>query len=103
MNTIGQRRDGLRLRLIEQLRKDLQRIRLRQPVQRAWLFGSYARGDFCATSDADVLCVTDAPLDAMDFNVPCEVDVICIKPADFDRRLSANPLLQNVIVEGVEL
>jgi len=103
MNAMEQRRHEARHALIERLRENLARIRSRQPVPRAWLFGSYARGDFCALSDADILCVTDAPLDAAQFDLPCEVDVVCVKPADFDRRVSENPLLQQVLREGVEL
>lgn len=81
------------------------------------LYGSYARGDFHADSDIDIMILvnlTDAELEkyrkqlswvTYDFNEEYDVDIKPIAKSDahFKKWLSAYPFYANVQREGVEL
>jgi predicted nucleotidyltransferase len=92
---------------------ELERIRSglrRYAPLRAWLFGSYARGDYNAASDVDLLIVkeTDLPFVERAAEVwrACEsglsIEPLVYTPNEFERMLrQGNPLIERALQEGV--
>ena len=79
--------------------------------QQVWLFGSYARGDYHAASDLDLLIIketgqpyTERAADvwrACDAIVGLSIEPLVYTPAEFARmRAAANPLIDRVLQEG---
>ena len=82
-------------------------------IKEAYLYGSYARGDYHAESDVDILLTVDTddivPLRkaaaSVSSSLSLEYDVtvsVSLKPADqFHRYSSSLPFYQNVVREGI--
>ncbi len=80
------------------------------PVQRAILFGSYARGNFHALSDIDLALVSSifkgdriedrAIIRAITLSVSSEIEVVPFHPKDFNRR---NPFAKEILQHGIEM
>jgi len=80
--------------------------------QQIWLFGSYARGDYHAASDIDLLIVkeTSLPYNERAADVwrlcatgdsPLPIEPLIYTPAEFARmRARRNPLIERVLQEG---
>ena len=86
-------------------------------VRQIILYGSYARGDFCADSDVDIMILvdmTDLELKAYgqqlsymtyDFNMEHDLDIkpIAKSEAHFNKWVVNYPLYSNIHIEGVVL
>lgn len=85
-----------------------------QPVQQAYLFGSYARGDYHAESDVDILLTVDENGSLSEFRraaaqvgseLSLKYDVmvsVTVKPdAQFRRYADVLPFYRNVLEEGI--
>lgn len=84
-------------------------------LRAAYLYGSYARGDFHDASDVDILLTADMPLDEIsrrrnelahissELSLAHDVTVsLTVKPHDqFERFGSASPYYRNVRTEGI--
>lgn len=80
----------------EELRDFLQRLERKLAPERVILFGSRARGDHAATSDYDMLIVSDAFRDVpwaeragrvmLLWDLPLDLEAICLTPEEFERR-----------------
>jgi predicted nucleotidyltransferase len=79
-------------------------------AQKIILFGSFARGDYCATSDLDLLIIKQTSrrfLDRIgdvlmlcDYSIPLEP--LVYTPEEIDRLLAeGNTFLETVLAEGV--
>ncbi len=98
-----------------QFQKELKRIvdRLRQyRPQRIILFGSFARGDYHALSDVDLLIVKETTIPFIDRIGPvlalCEgdnmlpVEPVIYTPEELEQMKQAvNPFIERVLAEGV--
>jgi predicted nucleotidyltransferase len=91
---------------LDRIRRGLQRY----APQRAWLYGSFARGDYHAASDVDLLIVkeTDLPFvqRAADVWRACDsslsIEPLVYTPAEFESmRRQHNPLIERVLEEGI--
>jgi len=91
---------------LDRIRRGLQRY----APQRVWLFGSFARGDYHAASDVDLLIVkeTDLPFvqRAADVWRACEstlsIEPLVYTPAEFERmQRQENPLIARALEEGI--
>ena len=85
------------------------------PIKEAYLYGSYARGDFHPESDIDILITADIPLEdiskyrreiaVITSELSLENDVtvsVTVKPDEQFRRFSeAMPFYKNVKAEGI--
>ncbi len=90
-------------RYVDDLRKRLQ-------VERAWVAGSVARGDFNVWSDIDVVVVApDLPSPVLDrmnefLDAPPRVQVAAFTPEEFDVAVGRrNPLVIEALELGVDL
>ena len=85
-----------------------------QPVQQAYLYGSYARGDYHAESDVDILLTVDESGSLSEFRraaaqvgseLSLKYDVmvsVTVKPdAQFRRYADVLPFYRNVREEGI--
>ena len=93
------------------------RTALGDRLRGAYLYGSYARGDYDAESDVDILVLADVPRDKLaaykkpflkstsDLGLEYDVVVtVTLKDTDtFEKYLDAVPFYQNVRKEGVPL
>jgi len=86
-------------------------------LERMFLFGSYARGDFDAESDVDIFVLADIPPEdvcitglkirrltghlELEHDVVISIHVTC--GSDFRDFYSVQPYYMNVIKEGVEI
>ena len=84
-------------------------------VKDAFLYGSYARGDYGNESDVDILIVIDAPAEAIankrmamarvtsDLSLEYDITVsVAVKSSEqFNRYKSVLPYYKNVIAEGI--
>lgn len=87
-------------------------MRARLEIQRVLVFGPYARGDYDAYSDLDVIIIyeTECPFlerfrdfEAL-FDLPMAVELLAHTPAEFDAMIEAgNPFTHHVLSEAVEL
>ena len=92
---------------------ELERIRrglARYGPQRVWLYGSFARGDYHAASDVDLLIVkeTDLPFveRAADVWRVCEsrlpIETLVYTPAEYERMVRrGNLLIARALEEGI--
>ncbi len=85
-------------------------------VKEAYLYGSYARGDYHKDSDIDILITVEDPqsvisshrtdIAVLSSNLSLEHDItvsISVKPAEqFERLNKFLPFYQNVIKEGIK-
>lgn len=90
------------------------RIRREHPkVQKIWLFGSFARGDFTPRSDVDIaillsedggpfLTRADAFLDYF-ADLPLDVNLLVYTQEEMERMLAEGNWLARAVVEGVPL
>jgi len=93
-------------RFIARLRRDLK-------PERVILFGSRARGDNRAGSDYDLLIVSDrfqgvpwierAPLVIRLWDLPLDVEPICLTPEEYRRRRRELSIIGEAVREGVVL
>lgn len=88
---------------------------LHQSVVDAYLYGSYARGDFHDESDVDILLTSSLPLEqirnvrrdiaAVASQLSLEHDItvsLTVKQADhFHSHMDVSPYYQNVLKEGI--
>lgn len=76
---------------------DIEKIRnyfTRQPVVKAWLFGSYARGEARDDSDVDILVSFDADARVSLFRhagMLCDLEDLLKRPVDLVNELSLYP------------
>jgi len=90
----------------------IRQVMARLEVQRVLVFGSYARGDYDAYSDLDVIIVyeTERPFlerfrdfEAL-FDLPMAVELLAYTPAEFAAMVEAeNPFIHHVLGEAIEL
>ena len=88
-----------------------------EKLNNLWLYGSYARGDFDAESDVDVMALVDLPKEELaayrrrvsdissDLDLRYDV-VLSIKLQDaetFQRFSNTLPFFKNVIKEGIRI
>ena len=85
-------------------------------IKEAYLYGSYARGDYHEESDVDILLTVDQPQSAIskrrmdiarlssDLSLQHDITVsISVKPAEqFERYNTVLPFYQNVVREGIK-
>ncbi len=97
----------------DEIREHIMAAARKLNAKKAWLFGSYARGDAREDSDVDVLFVTESTLprplrseaayDALD-GLDAPKDVLVYTPEEFSRwKHVPGALCYNVIHEGIEL
>ncbi len=101
--------------LIERLRAIAQRIQAQHPeVRSIALFGSLARSDYTALSDADVLILLDRSTEddlhrrilrfLPYFDLDCGVDLLVYTEEEIERRLrQGDPFIQRIRQESIEL
>ena len=84
----------------------------RPEIRKIILFGSFARGDYGARSDLDLLIVlehSDKPLgerlhDYLQFVPGYPIDILPLTEAEIDSRLADQDLfLQQIFAEGIQL
>lgn len=72
----------------------------KQPIEKAWLFGSYSRGEEREDSDIDILvCFTkDAHIGLMKFSsIICDLEELCHRKVDLVQEGSLKPFaIENV-------
>ncbi len=81
------------------------------PLERAFLFGSYAKGDFSQDSDIDVALISDifSGFGYDDRNlisgISIQNDYIDIEPVTFSNSAfnSSNPFINEIIDTGIEI
>lgn len=92
--------------LLERHRSDVARVLARYPVEKAWVFGSVARGDDTPNSDLDVLIAFSEGVPFDDYLnladelgevLGCPVDVVTMK------ELESNELLQRRVKRDLQL
>lgn len=98
------------------LREAHQRCKALIPeIRTAYLYGSYARGDFHAESDVDILLTADLPQERIekcrmeiaqissDLSLAHDITVsLCVKPEQsFAECTSVLPFYRNVLNEGI--
>lgn len=90
--------------ILDSVRNDIGRLRRAGRLDRAWLIGSFANGQWDATSDIDLLIIGNDEITYKDFAVGAtkEMDVVLISQADYDRRMH-DPLFAATIQKGIEL
>ena len=85
-------------------------------IKEAYLYGSYARGDYHEESDVDILLTVDQPQSVIskhrmdiarlssDLSLKHDITVsISVKPAEqFERYNTVLPFYQNVVREGIK-
>ena len=85
-------------------------------IKEAYLYGSYARGDFHEESDIDILLTVVQPQSVIsrhrsdiaelssDLSLEHDITVsISVKPAEqFERLINVLPFYQNVVKEGIK-
>ena len=85
-------------------------------VKAAYLYGSYARGDYHEESDVDILLTVEQPQSVIsahrsdiaelssDLSLEHDITVsISVKPAEqFERLIDVLPFYQNVVREGIK-
>jgi predicted nucleotidyltransferase len=85
-------------------------------VKEAYLYGSYARGDYHEESDVDILLTVEQPQSVIsghrsdiaelssDLSLEHDITVsISVKPAEqFERLIDVLPFYQNVVREGIK-
>jgi predicted nucleotidyltransferase len=99
-------------RVLEELRRAARQARTAHPeITRVFLFGSLARGDYSASSDADLIVVVrrefEGVLDRAPYQIHTPVistDTLVYSEAEFER-LAADPasFLGRNLVEAIEL
>jgi predicted nucleotidyltransferase len=105
-----ERRRAERNRLIESARSYVSSLAGRLDVDRAWVAGSVARGDFNVWSDVDIVVVApgmpERGLERLDLfsDAPPRVQVIAYTPVEFERALARkDPLAKEATSVGVNL
>lgn len=82
-----------------------------------FLYGSYARGDFDAESDVDIMILVDLPIHllkdfhktftdyslALDLKYNIVSSLVLQDKSTFDRYKSTYPFFKNILKEGVDL
>lgn len=114
MEKIIEERRRLRRRAINEAKEFAECVARRLHVVRAVLFGSYARGDFNAWSDIDVLIVVDNPLpirppDRLNLVTDCLkahplVEPLLITKEEWEKLLAKkNPIAIDAVKHGINL
>ena len=99
---------------IEVIMPYLKKVRKEFKPDRIILFGSRARGDFKKDSDYDILIVAkkfkgingyDRSVAAYHLkrNIPVAIDIICLTPAEFEKKRKEIGIVQEAVKEGVKL
>ena len=94
------------------IRAFLERIQQELPVERAYLFGSYARGHSRDYSDIDLAIVTPVLNDKNSFSINqkifsrasrfnVDLEPICFSPEEFEKE--ELPIVLDIKREGVEI
>lgn len=96
--------------MIDTARAYVEHLRSRLAVERAWVAGSVARGDFNVWSDIDVVLVAadlpEDPLRRLDLfgDRPPKVEIVSFTPDEIETaRRKNNPLVLEALERGVPL
>ena len=74
-----------------------------QPILKAWIFGSFARGEERPDSDVDILVVCP-PMGMKFYHLAGELEDVLEKPVDLQthRQIGDNErFLENILVDGI--
>ena len=76
-----------------------------QPIQRAWLFGSYARGDESPLSDVDILVQFDEGGVSLLKHAAmiCELEKILVRPVDIVPEKMLRPRVRESVDQDKKL
>ncbi len=113
MEGIIRERERARLEAISIAKRFLNCVKKYVEVVDAYLIGSYARGDFNAWSDIDIVIVAknlpESPIERLDIIDRCmsrylNVEPILLNPEDFKRLFEkSNPIATEIKKYGVKL
>ena len=114
MEKIIEKRLKERENAIQEAEKFVQCVSKKLRIVQAWLFGSYARGDFNEWSDIDVLIVVrdslpKRPIDRIDLVMECleecnNVEPVIVTVDEFEKmRRKRNPIVQDIEKHGIRL
>ena len=76
-----------------------------QPIQRAWLFGSYARGEETPISDVDVLVEYEKEGVSLlkHATIICDLEKLLDKPIDLVQLKLLHPNVREKVIEDLKL
>ncbi len=105
--------DRKKAEIVEMLRKFLVQVRKIASIDRAILFGSHATGKQHESSDIDIMLVSKdfenkksykrSPEYYLEWNLPYDVDIICLTPEEFDRLKKKIGIVRTAVEEGIEI
>lgn len=102
-----------RRNLLKQLKEFRKRVNKDFPVQKLYLFGSYASGRLRQDSDVDLIIVSPK-FRKLDFvqrgsrmydyrNFNCPADFLCYTPEEFERKKKTATIIRQAVEEGIEI
>lgn len=92
----------------------LQKIEKKFKPEKIILFGSRARSDYLEESDYDLLVIASefkktnfhdraVSIYHLKRNIPASIDIICLTPKEFAKKLKEHGIIREAIKEGIEI
>lgn len=72
-------------------------------ISRAWIFGSFAKGNWSALSDLDLIVTTFEKIDDLDIESDREIDLILLTENEFNLRYKKNKTFRAIVDSGILL
>jgi len=104
---------GQKTNLKQQLKKFAGIISVEYPLEKMFLFGSRASGEFKNESDVDLLLVsksfknkrklTRSPPLYLKWDLDYPVDFICLTPVEFNKKKKEIGIVQQAVKEGIQI
>ena len=113
MGTIIEKRRKIRENILETTKSFVKCAVKHLQVVEAYLIGSYARGDFNAWSDIDIVIIAEnipeSPIKRLDLVKEClskfpDVEPIIISHAHYEKlKIKRNPIISEIETHGIKL
>lgn len=96
-------RNKNKVRILNDLSLKIAQLKKSKIISRAWVFGSFAKGNWTAFSDIDLIVTTFEEMDNLSIESEREIDLIFLTESEFTARYEKNKTFRDLVDTGILL
>lgn len=100
---INEIRDRNKKNILDSLCQKINDLKQARIISRAWVFGSFAKGNWNAFSDLDLVVTTFTKIEDLDIETDREIDLILLTEDEFNLRYQKNKTFKAIVDSGILL
>jgi len=101
--SINDIRDRTKKTILDTLSLKINALKQKKVISRAWVFGSFAKGNWNALSDLDLIVTTFEKIDDLAIEADHEIDLILLTENEFNLRYNKNQTFKTIVDSGILL